>query len=123
MKSMLKVLSSVLALGTVLAVTNGANANLKNEAINLANEHSDGDNEKICLIESATTASKSCDAGDIMLFIPKRTTSSTTKESIILASLVCDFKFEVMHSPDALSCVFTTKRRTQWKRFGMEELK
>lgn len=120
MKSLVKVVSSLMVLGGLIAMTNGANANLKGEAISLAKEQSDGDNEKICLIESATTASKSCEDGDIMLFIPKRITSTTTKESIILASLVCNFKFEVMHGPDALSCVFTTKRRTQWQRFGME---
>lgn len=118
MKPILKSIALMLTLCGTVTLTTGANANLETEAF--SNAHAENEQEKICHIENSTSASKNCNEGDIMLFIPRRISSSTTKESIILASLVCNFRYEVMHSSDALSCVFTTKRRNQWKRFGME---
>lgn len=102
---------ATLAVSYSLFIASGANAdNTDEQSI---------DQGKVCHIEASTTAA-SCEAGDILLFIPRRITSNTTKESIILASLVCNYKFEIMHSSDALSCVFTTSKRSQWARFGME---
>ena len=105
-------------LGLSVALTTGASANFRKEAVDESFDTEE--HERVCHIESPTSASVNCKNGDIMLFIPRRISSNTTKESIILASLVCDFRYEVMHSSEALSCVFTTKRKQQWTGFGME---
>lgn len=76
--------------------------------------------DRVCHIEASTNAAKKCKHGDILLFVPTRNSSGNTKESIILASLVCDYNFGILQSYEALSCVFTTTRKSQWAEFGME---
>jgi hypothetical protein len=73
--------------------------------------------KRICHVEEAAKAGTKCNDGDIMLFLP---IMESGRSAIVLSSLVCDFRYNIMHRPDALSCVFTTRRSDQWEKFDME---
>ncbi|MFL7013632.1 hypothetical protein [Enterovibrio norvegicus] len=73
----------------------------------------------ICHVEESFRAGSQCKDGEIMLFIPVSGIGAG-RTSIVLSSLVCDFRFNIIRTSDALTCVFSTKRKNQWAEFSME---
>ena len=74
---------------------------------------------RVCHIQDSHRAGVECKEGDIMLFVP-RVQAGIGRTVVILSSLVCDFRFNITRDVDALTCVFTEKRRDQWHEFGMD---
>ncbi len=74
--------------------------------------------DRVCRIENAAQAGTECRSGDVFLYLPVQTTN--TKLPVIVSALFCDFDRSITTSPESVSCIFTDKRRAQWKEYGVK---
>ncbi|MGR5296848.1 hypothetical protein ACPV5U_24540 [Vibrio mediterranei] len=74
--------------------------------------------DRVCRIENAAQAGTECRTGDVFLYLPVQATN--TKLPVIVSALFCDFDRSITTSPESVSCIFTDKRRSQWKEYGVK---
>lgn len=71
----------------------------------------------VCNVNDAIYAGRKCHEGQILLLTPEHQLDS--QAIVITAGLLCNFNFSVVSSSNALSCVFSESRKSQWESFGV----
>ncbi|MCE0493780.1 hypothetical protein [Vibrio salinus] len=84
--------------------------------INLSKPHKD--NSKICSATSTIEAKNKCTDGDVAMFLPN--TYGNEQVPLLYVTLFCDFDYPITHAGGGVSCIFTTKRKDDWKKFGVK---
>ncbi|MFC5079581.1 hypothetical protein VTH8203_01353 [Vibrio thalassae] len=76
--------------------------------------------ETVCRVENPANAGIKCKNSDVFLFLPNLV-GNNSNLPVIVSAIFCNFRYPIITTPDAVTCVFSDSRKASWSEYGVAE--